>query len=870
MSNIVGDDNSNDISAPANGTADTIFGLGGDDFIRVQEGGGQDSVDGGAGFDWLLPADSATMGIILSLGDRIVDFGIFTSHNFYVLGSFKSSGGLISIEAAAGTSHGDELIGSDGDNILAGLAGDDVLEGALGADQLLGGEGNDAASYAQATSAVNVFLSAQDLNSGEAAGDTFQSIENVYGSDFNDLLSGDSGSNRLLGGNGSDFLAGGGGDDTLVGWDGDDILASGNGHDAMDGGNGNDIASYELAQAGVLVDLAGISPNTGEATGDTYISVENIRGSDFNDTLKGNDLANVIAGGGGVNQLFGRGGSDIFLGQGGADFASGGSGFDVVDYGAGAVKASLLDAASNTGLAAGDSYLSIEALLGSAFADQLSGDNSANRLDGRAANDKLYGNGGSDALVGGLGADRLDGGAGIDTADYSAAISGLVADLATPVANTGEAGGDVYISIENLKGSALADSLGGDAGSNVLAGGSGDDFLEGRAGPDVLDGGTGIDTAQYSSASAGVVVDFLDAQSANAGDAEGDSYILVENILGSGFDDWLGGDDNANALDGGTGGKDVLAGRGGDDVLSGGAGNDTLEGGEGADILDGGTGNDTASYAGAGDAVEVSLFIPVVSTGEAAGDMFISIGSLYGSRFADMLQGNDQSNRLDGADGSDTLQGLFGNDTLLGGGGDDLLSGDAGRDVMRGGTGNDRYFVDNVHDVTIELADQGADSVQASVSFTLTQNVEGLTLIGVADIAGAGNSLGNVMTGNSGANVLDGKAGADILTGGMGNDSFVFSTALSVANVDQIADFSVVDDIVQLDHGVFTQLAPGNLSASAFFTGSAAHDANDRIIYNAASGRLYYDADGAGGAAAVQFAGISNGLALTSADFLVV
>ena len=118
--------------------------------------------------------------------------------------------------------------------------------------------------------------------------------------------------------------------------------------------------------------------------------------------------------------------------------------------------------------------------------------------------------------------------------------------------------------------------------------------------------------------------------------------------------------------------------------------------------------------------------------------------------------------------------------------------------------------------------------------------------------------------------MLDGKGGADLLTGLGGADSFAFTTALGAGNIDTIGDFSVADDTIRLENAVFTGLAAGALAAGAFNTGAAASQADDRIVYNSATGALLFDADGAGGAAAVQFATLSGGLALTSADFLVV
>ena len=167
-----------------------------------------------------------------------------------------------------------------------------------------------------------------------------------------------------------------------------------------------------------------------------------------------------------------------------------------------------------------------------------------------------------------------------------------------------------------------------------------------------------------------------------------------------------------------------------------------------------------------------------------------------------------------------------------------------------------------------------------AVSWVLDKQSEGLQLFGGAFAdritGGGGNDLlagGNgadTLTGGGGHDVLLGGAGNDILSGGAGADKFFFNSALSAAsNIDKIADFSLSGDMVQLENAVFTALTTGTLAESAFYAGAAAHDANDRIIYNKATGALSYDADGKGGAAAVQFATLT-GLALTNADFVVV
>ena len=177
--------------------------------------------------------------------------------------------------------------------------------------------------------------------------------------------------------------------------------------------------------------------------------------------------------------------------------------------------------------------------------------------------------------------------------------------------------------------------------------------------------------------------------------------------------------------------------------------------------------------------------------------------------------------------------------------------------------------------------------MQSSIAFSLLTSkavlgtFENLTLTGAGNINGTGNAAANTLTGNTGKNVLNGGAGIDVLsggagidtlTGGAGKDTFLFNAALNKANnIDKITDFSVKDDTIQLENDVFTALTKvGALAKGAFWIGAVAHDADDRIIYNKATGALSYDADGKGGAAAVQFATLSKGLVPTFADFVVV
>jgi len=278
------------------------------------------------------------------------------------------------------------------------------------------------------------------------------------------------------------------------------------------------------------------------------------------------------------------------------------------------------------------------------------------------------------------------------------------------------------------------------------------------------------------------------------------------------------------------------------DTIFGTIGNDALDGGLGADEMRGGAGDDIYVFDNAGDrAFEVAFegFDTVISS------------------FSSTLRTNLEKLVLTGTDhisgtGNADVNELVGND------GNNRLDGRAGADTMSGGQGNDVYVVDDAGDTVVELAGQGTDTVKATIDYTLGANVERLTLMGSADINGGGNELANVLTGNGGANRLDGGLGADSLTGGAGGDTYAFTTALGGGNVDKVVGFVVGEDMFNLDQDIFTALSTGQLTADAFNTGRVATDADDRILFDTARGALYYDADGAGGTAAVQFATVTS------------
>ena len=172
--------------------------------------------------------------------------------------------------------------------------------------------------------------------------------------------------------------------------------------------------------------------------------------------------------------------------------------------------------------------------------------------------DTLIGDGNNNILEGGPLGDTLNGGGGTDTASYQHAAAGVTANLTNPGSNTGEAAGDSYSSIENLRGSAFADTLTGN-GNSALEGGAGGDHLIGQSG--------GMDVASYEHAPSGVTVNLANSTQNLGTDALGDTFTFINNVFGSRFDDHITGNNNNNVIEGGFGGTDQFTGLGGADTF---------------------------------------------------------------------------------------------------------------------------------------------------------------------------------------------------------------------------------------------------------------------------------------------------------------
>ena len=653
-------------------------------------------------------------------------------------GEFFGTGGD---DTLTGTSQDDTLFGGDGNDTLFAGSGNDILVGGAGGDTLDGGDGADTASYEGANAAVRADLVKPEVNLNSAAGDSYVSIEHLVGTSLGDGLRGDFHENTLFGGAGNDALYGRAGNDTLIG---------GTGSDVLNGGTGIDAASYALSATALLLDLENAALNTGEAAGDIYYFIEKLVGSTFSDTLFGTSGADTLVGGSGNDTLTGRAGDDVLTGGAGTDTIFGGDGSDTLSYATATsgVLADLEGNENNTGDAAGDVYSSVENLAGSAFDDILRGDNSENILIGSAGNDSILGRGGKDTLIGGSGADILNGGSETDTASYADAVASVRADLDNSSTNTNDAAGDIYGSIENLIGTRFGDGLLGNGTNNVLYGEDGDDALYGRGGDDTLFGGagadlfhgsSGTDTVSYATAGLSVRAD-LQFPNVNLNEALGDTYTLIENLIGTALGDGLRGDVVANAIFGGNG-DDIIYGRSGDDVLIGGLGADTIFGGPGSDWV---------SYSDAASGVTVDLDDEGENTGEAFGDVFDLVENLIGSDDNDTLLGGLADNVILGGSGDDFIHGCDGADSLDGGAGADILIGSAGIDVAT--------YQTSLAGVTADLLTPANNTGDAAGDQYFT--LEGLT----------GSNFDDTLTGDAADNTLSGASGADTLNGGSGND----------------------------------------------------------------------------------------------------
>ena len=535
----------------------------------------------------------------------------------------------------------DTIYGGNGDDLLYGENGNDILNGGLGNDTLDGGVGIDTVTYESSTVGVTVNLAlttAQIIQGTEK--DTIKNIENLTGSNYNDILKGS-------------ILA-----NTINGLDGDDKIIAGTGktNDIFDGGVGIDTISYEQATVAVTVNLSNTAAQNTIGSGrDTLTSFENLTGSKYNDILTGSIENNTIIGGAGNDVINGNGGNDIIDGGAGNDILNGGDGSDTLSYetATAAIKVSLSSTlAQATGGSGSDTISNFENLTGSKYNDTLTGNDNDNTILGGLGND---------IIEGGLGNDTLIGGDGIDTLSYALSSSSVTVDLSNEYAqDTIGARTDTITGFENLTGSNYDDTLKGNTLNNIILAGLGNDILNGGLGNDTLDGGVGIDTVTYESSTVGVTVNLALTTAQIIQGTEKDTIKNIENLTGSNYNDILKGSILANTINGLDGDDKIIAGTG-----------------KTNDIFDGGVGIDTISYEQATVAVTVNLSNTAAQNTIGSGrDTLTSFENLTGSKYNDILTGSIENN------------------TIIGGAGNDVINGNGGNDIIDGGAGNDIFIFD--------------------------------------------------------------------------------------------------------------------------------------------------------------------------------
>ena len=744
----------------------TFVGGDGDDYMRGARG--VDSYDGGTGIDTV-----SFFNIVVFAGRQqlFVDLRI----NEVTNDGYGNTETIIGVENITGASVlADTLHGNDFDNKIAGSnggadnlfghGGDDFLSIMEAGGTIDGGTGTDTfvfynrryvnedmdadgyydLIYRTVGASINL-LTGQILDDGWGASGTITNIENLIGTEFDDILVGDSNANEL---------SGLGGDDVINGYGGNDIIIGGIGADLLDGGDGNDWVSYSDSETNVSVNLFTGTTSGGTAEGDVLSGFENIVGSEF-------DL-DVLVGDNGDNKFEGRSGSDLIDGGGGTDTAiyTG----NISDYSItfqidgtviihdtradhfpiiiGVAPFDGTDTLTNVEIASFiDGNVQLVAGLLTEISDIYSGTASNDFVDGLGGDDIISGLGGDDRLLGGSGDDTLNGGAGNDTliggagtdvavysgvlADYTITANGNGMFTVSPN-NAGVDGTDALSGIEFIRFggvdyvigitvlTANPDNYTGTSVVDTIAGLAGNDFMSGLAGDDILYGNEGND-----------------------------------NITGgAGNDQLFGGEHN-----------DTLNGQAGDDILDGGIGTDVLFGGLGNDILNGGLGNDRL-VGGAG------------------------IDTLMGEGGIDRLFGGAGDDIMDGGLGNDVMNGLLDDDTMDGGAGLDRMVGGGGNDIMDGGAGND--FLDGGSGNDAMLGGDGLDRlIGGSGDDTLD--------------AGTGD---DILFGGTGADRLVGGAGDDRLNGGADADVFAFDFTGVGADLDTITDFAIGVDTIEIGGGI--------------------------------------------------------------------
>ncbi|MEG3166463.1 choice-of-anchor L domain-containing protein [Sphingomonas sp. PB2P19] len=538
----------------------------------------------------------------------------------------------------------------------------------------------------------------------------------VHGGGGDDLLIGGAGADILHGDGEEDVLEGHDGNDQLFGGDMADQLSGGKGADTLDGGDGIDTVDYSQANRDVMVGVTIALSNTaftasgGDATGDVLTNIENVVGTDYNDTINadGADFKTYLEGGEGGDYLGGGNESDYLQGGAGGDYIDGRGGEDATTYvfSWAGVDIDLNRYHQIGGDAQDDVLVNLEDIQGTVFDDRMVGNGLNNIFDAGSGNDTLDGGGGTDSVLAGDGddyvygrgdGDLLDGSNGLNTLSYELATVSVNVDLGLTEKDDdfSNAPDRIVMRVQatnafrgistfaNLTGSAFADTLSGDVTDNHILGGAGADSIDGwggfdhlvgGAGADTIDGGTGIDWVEYDDSFLQGVQVNLSGLAANAGGtAQGDIFTFdfstfgstVENVLGSRYGDTLTGSAVDNIINPNIYGKAVT------ETVDGGGGTDTLQVDYSSAPADVGRGVTGGFFGTSHNGTFTHYDATGVGTLDTVNYSDIEQIELVGTRYADIVYGGRGDDRIVTGAGNDSIFAGEGADVVKAGRGDD-------------------------------------------------------------------------------------------------------------------------------------------------------------------------------------------------------
>lgn len=564
--------------------ADQLIGGAGDDQLFGTAGDGDDVLSAGTG------TDVANYNETPYPNGNMPDLSIDGVANDGLLEEQDNVG--LDVENLIGSDYGDILNGSDDANVLSGgggydsingRGGDDDLQGDVGADTLDGGPGEDVISGGSENDTVNYSTSTEDLqisldgqaNDGLPSEPDFikEDVENVFGGQGDDTITGSPVNNRFEGGAGDDSIDGGDGVDVVIGGGDSDLLA---------GGAGFDYVEYPGRSEHLELSIDGQANDGAIDEGDDIRDdVEYVTGGYGDDELTGGDNTDFLDGDQGDDTFFGGDGDDTFIGDAGNDVFHGEAGSDRVSYEGHSEGVTVtLDGQANDGKP-GETDLvgaDVENLWGTLHDDNFTGDDNANILTGIFGSDTIHGGDGNDEIdgYGWVGDDdHLFGDAGDDEV-----VGGTMQKIQDPVWRFA---GPLY-GTSDIHGGTGNDKLYGSADGSEIFGDEGDDLIQGWFATDQIAGGDGSDTVSYHYTYGPVNVSLDGA--ANDGMANENDAIAgdVENAIGSWGKDTVTGNEGDNELLGHRG-DDTVSGFGGNDVLNGGVGTDVLNAGDGDDLI---------------------------------------------------------------------------------------------------------------------------------------------------------------------------------------------------------------------------------------------------------------------------------------------